>query len=243
MATLTLDDFVQQLRGAYGPALRAVVLYGSAARAGTPPARGSYDLLVVVDALGLDALRRVAPAARAWAEAGNPQPLTLTTAEWRSSADIFPMEYADLLDRHRVLAGALPVDDVRVDVHDLRRQAEQQTLGTLLQLRGTILAAGNDAKRRLALVEASLSTMFVLFRTVARLQGVTPDADAAALAAWTGAAAGFDPAPFARAVRHVRGEARLAPADAEGVLAGYLDGLEQLVAHLDAFRPAEPPVG
>jgi hypothetical protein len=34
MAQMTLDEVVAQLRAAYGAGLRAVVLYGSAARAG-----------------------------------------------------------------------------------------------------------------------------------------------------------------------------------------------------------------
>ena len=134
MATMTLEQMTGQLQAAYGGALRAVVLYGSAARgvgmpgvarpATTPGAapRGGYDLLVLVDDLGMEELRRVAPTTRAWIEAGHPAPLTLTTLEWRASADVFPMEYADVLEAHRVLAGTLPLDGIAVDPHDLRRQ-------------------------------------------------------------------------------------------------------------------------
>ena len=44
--------------------------------------------------------------ARAWMEAGNPPPLTMTEREWRASPDIFPIEYTDVLDQHHVLHGA-----------------------------------------------------------------------------------------------------------------------------------------
>jgi hypothetical protein len=237
MATMTQDELVAQLRAAYGDALRAVVLYGSAARADAPA--GGRDVLVVVDRLGMDELRRVAPTARAWQEAGNPPPLTLTAREWHSSADVFPMEYADLLDGHRVLHGTLPTDGVRVDPADLRRQVEAQALGKLLQLRAGILGAGNDAKRQLALVEASRGTMFVLFRALARLHGEHPAPDAAALARWAAATAGFDAAPFVRAAAHAAGTTRLTPGDAAGVLAGELAALERLVAHVDALPAAD----
>ena len=151
MAQMTLDEMVAQLRAAYGAGLRAVVLYGSAARGEGAGRRN--DLLVIVDQLGMDELRRVAPTARAWQEAGHPPPLTLTAREWASSADVFPMEYADVLDQHRVLHGALPTDGVRVHRADLRRQVEYQVLGKLLQLRAGVLASGNDARRQLALLE------------------------------------------------------------------------------------------
>ena len=244
MATMTLEQVTAQLQAAYGGALRAVVLYGSAVRAPTTAVspRGGYDLLVVVEDLGMNELRRVAPTTRAWTEAGNPPPLTLTMLEWRGSSDVFPMEYADVLASHRVLAGTLPLDGISVAVQDLRRQLEQQTLGALLQLRGGVLTAGNDAKRLLALLEASRSTMLVLFRTLARLHGTAAPADPAALAEWAGRTAGFDAAPFARVVAHAAasdGSTRrvaLAPSEAVGVLSGYLVGLERLVAHVNTLR-------
>ena len=237
MAQMTLDEMVAQLRAAYGAGLRAVVLYGSAAQGGG--AGRAQDLLVIVDQLGMDELRRVAPTVRAWQEAGNPPPLTLTAREWQSSADVFPMEYADVLDQHRVLHGALPVEGVAVHPADLRRQVEQQVLGKLLQLRAGVLASGNDARRQLALLEASRGTMFVLFRALARVHGERPAADAEGLARWAGARAGFDAAPFVRVARHAAGAERLAPGDAGAVLAGELAALERLVAHVDGLPVAD----
>src|SRR5882762_6676312 len=110
MARMTLDELVSQLRGAYGGALRSVVLYGSAARGEHTAKRSGYNVLVIVDALDAARLSAASAASRAWTEAGNPAPLTLTTSEWRGSADIFPMEYADILERHKVLHGDPPFD-------------------------------------------------------------------------------------------------------------------------------------
>jgi hypothetical protein len=227
------------LRAAYGGALRAVVLYGSAAGGERATPQSDDNVLVVVDALGMPQLRAVASTARAWAEAGHAPPLTLTTAEWRSSADVFPMEYTDVLDHHRVLLGALPMEGLTVEPEDLRTQVEQQALGKLLQLRQGILAAGGGAPRQLELLEASLGTLMTIFRAVVRLHGERPPADYEAVARRVGGLAGFDAAPFVRVVRHVRGVERLAPAAAEEVLSRYLAAMEALVAHVD--RLALPP--
>lgn len=233
MATLTLDQLVDQLRKAYGAELRAVVLYGSAAAGEHIAKRSDLNVLVISDSLGLDALHRAAAVARAWGESGNPPPLTLTTAEWRSSADIFPMEYADILERHRVLHGEAPFDGIAVDRGHLRLELEQQAMGKLLQLRRGILAAGGDPKRLIELLAASLSTFMVIFRSLLRLHKETPPAEYPALIARVAALAGLEADPFARVVRHVRGEARLAEQDVTGVLAGYLAGAQRLVAHID----------
>jgi hypothetical protein len=106
-------------------------------------------------------------------------------------------------------------------------------LGKLLQLRQGALMAGTDGKRQLELISASLSTMMVLFRAVLRLHGEKPEGDNVTVAQRVSAIAGLDATPFARAVHHVRGDTKLSAADAGGVLAGYLAGIERLNAHLD----------
>lgn len=238
MATMTLDELVAQLRAAYGDDLRAVALYGSAAAGEHIPKRSDYNVLVIVDALPLERLRAAAAATQAWVGAGNPPPMTMTAREWLGSADIFPMEYADILERHRVLHGALPTDGVAVRAEDLRLQVEQQAMGKLLKLRAGTLAAGADGARQLDLLEQSLSTFMVVFRGVLRLHGERPPTDNEALARAVAGRAGFDAAPFVRVVQHVRGSQRLDKRDAGPVLAGYLDAVERLVAYLDRFGAA-----
>ena len=135
------------------------------------------------------------------------------------------MEYADILERHRVLYGAPPFEGITVSPDDLRLQLEQQVMGKLLQLRQGALLAGNDGKRQVELIAASLSTIMVLFRAVLRLHGEPPTPDNAALAR-RGSARWPDSMPrrSMRAVRHVRGAAKLRRSGGGPVLAGYLDG-------------------
>lgn len=237
MAKMTLDELVSQLRAAWGKSLRSVVLYGSAAAGDHIPNRSDFNVLVLVHSLDLPALRAASAVARAWADAGNPPPLTMTESEWRGSADVFPMEYADILERHRVLEGEPPFDGISVDHQDLRLQLEHEAMGTLLRLRQGVLASGNEQKRQIELLVASRSAVLVLFRALLRLHGRVPPSDALAVVRESAATAGFDGAPFERVVRHVRSEQVLPSAEAGEVLAGYLSGMEQLVAHLDRYAP------
>jgi predicted nucleotidyltransferase len=233
MARMTLDDLVAQLTKAFGSGLRSVVLYGSAAAGEHIPNRSDYNVLVIADGFDLDTLHKAAAVSRAWAEAGNAAPLTFTAQEWRSSADVFPMEYADILERHRVLYGDAPFDGIAVDTRDLRLQLEHQAKGKVLQLRRAILASHGDSKRLIELLSASLSTFMVLFRALVRLYGEVPPADNEALIREVAAKTGASPEPFVRVVHHVRGTATLAPRDVNDVLAGYLRGAEQVAAFVD----------
>lgn len=232
---MTVNELVTQLKEAYGQTLRSVVLYGSAVAGEHIAKKSDYNILVVLDAVPLDRLAAVGAVLRAWGEAGNPAPMMFTSAEWRSSADVFPMEYADILERHTVLHGADPCDGITVDRADLRLEVEQQALGKLLHLRRGAMAAGIDEKSQLGLMEASLSALMVVFRGVSRLNGEVPAQDYAELSRAVGSRAGFDPAPFERVVRHVRGEAKIRGEDAREVLAGYLAGMEALATYVDRF--------
>jgi hypothetical protein len=236
--SMTLDELVAQLTKVYGPQLRAVVLYGSAAAGEHIPKRSDYNVLVVVDELTMQHMRAEAAVARAWAEGGNPPPMTLTLAEWRGSADIFPMEYADILERHRVLHGTPPFDGIVVDRAHLRLQVEHEAMGKLLKLRQGVLAAGGSDKAHVELLAASLSTIMVIFRAVERLHGAVPPTDYDRLSRDVATRVAFDPAPFARVVRHVRGGEKISSSDVSTVLAGYIDGMHRLVAYLNRYDPA-----
>lgn len=234
MAKMTLEEMVQQLKAAHGDALEAVVLYGSAARHQGVPT-GALDVLVVVRALAEGALRAAGAATRAWMEAANPAPLTLTSSEWRSSADIFAIEYADILAAHRVLHGTLATDGIVVARNDLRLQLERETMGKLLQLRREMQARYGDAKAQRALLEGVRAGIFALFRAALRLSdGVTSShADSEAVARDVAAAAGLDAAPFLALVAHKLGTRKITDSDAPVVLRGCHDGLEALAQWLD----------
>jgi hypothetical protein len=235
---MTLDNLVEQLRKAFGDGLRAVVLYGSAAAGEHIAKRSDYNVLVLVDSIDLELLDREAAITRAWAEAGNPPPLTLTEREWRGSSDIFPMEYADILRHHKVLHGSAPFDGISVRRADLRLQLEQQTMGKLLQLRRGILASGGDRKRLVELLGASLSTFMVIFRSVVRYLGEDPPTEYDALCKRLTGLTGIGTEQFARVVRHVRGERTLADNEVTPVLAGYLETARELAHYIDQL-PAD----
>jgi hypothetical protein len=236
---MTLEELVQQLRSAYGAHLSAVVLYGSAASADYVEGKSDHNVLVLLDRIDVSTLAAASAVARAWREFGNPPPMTMTVDEWRRSADVFPMEYTDILQRHRVLFGDPPFEGIAVSREHLRLQLEQQVMGKLLRLRQGALLAGMEGKRQLELICDSLSTIMVLFRAVLRLKGEQPPTDSAAVADRVAALAGFDAAPFVRTVHHVRRAQKIPPSEAGAVLAQYLTGVERLDAFLDTFTTQE----
>jgi hypothetical protein len=230
---MTLEALVDQLRNAYGETLRAVVLYGSAVAGEHIQKQSDYNVLVVVDQFPLDRLPATSAVARGWRDAGNPAPMTFTTHEWQTSADVFPMEYADILERHKVLYGNLPFDGIVIDPPALRLQVEHEALGVVFRLRQGVLLAGTDTAAQLKLLTGSLSSLMIIFRGVLRLYGKTPPQNYAELVRDTSEQTGFDPAPFYAVIHHVRREQSIPKDQVSTVVAGYLRGMEATTVHVD----------
>jgi len=230
---MAIGELTAALESLYGSALITIVQFGSAVAGEVLTGQSDTNLLIIVEAVPLSALLHKAEAVQKWTAAGNPAPLLLTVDEWRSSADIFAMEYADILHRHEVLLGTAPFDGVRVQPEDLRLHVEREVMGKLLQLRRAIMAVGNDQAQQLSLLLNGLSTLMVLFRGVSRVGGVVPPTDYVRLSQEVGGLASLEAKPFERLVQHARREVQIPASDVPSVLTGVLIGMECLVAYLN----------
>ena len=72
------------------------------------PGTSNYNVLLVVDGLGVAELNALSKPALQWAKAGNRPPLLFTRGQLKASADVFPIELLDMRQSHRVLFGEDP---------------------------------------------------------------------------------------------------------------------------------------
>lgn len=233
MARMTLEELTRQLSLVYGEGLRCVAVYGSAARGEQIAKRSDLNVLVLVDSVDMQHLRREAAVARSWQEGGNPPPLTLTVSEWQASADIFPIEFSDILAHHKVVHGALPMDGVRVHREHLRLQLEHEVRSKILRLRHAVLSSGADGRALAQVLADSSSTLMVLIRAALRLAGEAPPADSLAMLEMVPARLGFDAGIFRRVLRHARGDERIAADAAVQAMEDYLAGANALARWVD----------
>jgi hypothetical protein len=232
---MTLDNLVSAVRGACDTDLIGVVLYGSAAGRDYHGSASDQNVLMLVRDAGIGRLRTLAPCVRQWIGAGNPPPLLLTLGEWQGRSDVFAIEYSDLLERHRVLFGALPMEGVSVRRRDLRLQLESESMGKLLRFRRGVMTTAGDAERARGLLDESFSSILALLRGTLHLHGEVPPDSSEALCDRVAALAGFDSAPFRAVLNSRRSGTRLRDDAVDGVVGGYLEALERLVAHVDTI--------
>ena len=163
------EKLTQELEKACGTGLTSVILYGSAAAGDHTGKQSDYNVLVVVDHLGIDRLNALSKTATAWSKAGNPAPLLFTEERLAQATDVFPIELLDITECHKVLFGSDAVQGLEISTENLRLQTEHELRGALIRLRQSYLLTQGKPKAVADLMVGSLSTFLVLFRAALRL--------------------------------------------------------------------------
>ena len=181
---MTPEVLTEKLKMACGSHLKSVVLFGSAAAGDYTGKQSDYNVLVVLDRLGVEELKALAPATRAWMRCGNPAPLLFTQESLARSTDTFPLEIADIKESHRVLFGEDITSAFSVNTATMRHELERELKGKLMQLRSRYLLSSGKPHQLTQLMIRSLSTFLVLCRGALRLyQAEVPTKKLDALAA------------------------------------------------------------
>ena len=207
--TQTVEEFATALQQALGSRLVAFLLYGSAARGSGAhvPGRSDWNTLLIVDRVDDGLFAAIALAVSAWTQGGHPAPILLSDAEWRASADVFAIEYEDMREAHRLLAGRDPWPGVTVQRADVRRQLEQELMVKLVRLRQAYAALRDDPKRLAGVVGGTLAGVLTMLRTTLRLAGRKPPAAPEALVREAAAFLGLSPDPLVELFGQARGGA------------------------------------
>ncbi len=133
---------------------------------------------------------------RWWQKLGNPSPLLLSREEVRTSTDCFPIEFHDIKERHRVLAGEDVVQNLEVDDSFYRAQVEHELRAKLLRLRQKAAGVLSSEDLLLELMADSLSTFCVLFRHALLLHGVDAQFEKSSIIDQAAEKFGIEPSPF-----------------------------------------------
>lgn len=175
MAKMTPEILTDELKKICGANLCAVVLYGSAV-AGDSVKTSDYNVLVVMEKVDAEALLALTDLCSRWDKDGNPAPLLFAKESLLRSADVFPIEFSDIIQTHKILYGADPFAGMKIESANLRLELEHELKSKLILLRARFLATKGSAKEVDKLLVSSISAFLTLFKAVLRLYGETPPA-------------------------------------------------------------------
>jgi hypothetical protein len=224
-----------QLKAAFGDDLLSVVLYGSAAR-GDHFGRGSSDLnvAVVLRDISLESLERGKSAGREWVSHGN-KSLLFLSPEWiRSSCDVFPMEFMDIIESHQVVSGSDPFADLTVSRENLRLQCESEIKIKLLHLRTGYMELHDNEEALARLLAASYGPMIAVCRGVLRAAGQPVQERGEDVLMSVATMCGLDTEPFSEVAAIKRGGPGAASVAMKPLFRRYHAQVETLARSVDA---------
>jgi hypothetical protein len=164
-----LRSYVQDVAKAFGDHLEAVLLYGSAVRGDFLPGRSNLNILLFVSSYDVAVLKKYAQVHKKWSKELVVAPLFLTRDDLQASAMVFPLEYQDIQDCHRLLWGQDPLVGFKVDHRHLAGEVLQSLRGNLVRMRQRLVEGGGTEEAMLILLPLSITALLPILRGAQRL--------------------------------------------------------------------------
>ena len=120
-----LQTYVKEVKGVFGEQLEGMLLYGSAVRGEFLQGRSNLNILLLVSSYDSAVLKQYSALHRRWSKEQIMVPLFLTEEELRMSAAVFPLEFLEIQEQHRVLGGRDPFIGFHVKTDRLREAVVQ----------------------------------------------------------------------------------------------------------------------
>jgi hypothetical protein len=166
-----LQTYVKDVKGVFGEQLEGMLLYGSAVRGEFLPGRSNLNILLLVSSYDSAVLKQYSALHRQWGKEQIVVPLFLTEEELRMSAAVFPLEFLEIQEHHRVLGGRDPFIGFHVKADRLREAVVQGLMSHLLRLRQRYVEGGGSDEATTILLPLSITSNLPLLRGVERLLG------------------------------------------------------------------------
>ena len=168
------NELVERLKSVFGEdRLVSVCVYGVALFGESLPVRAKrqsgVNTLVILKSLETADLEKATDIGRWWDKKAHALPLFLSEEEWRNSADIFALEYADIRDNHHVAYGEDLYNNVEIHTEPLRLVTELELHRKLLFLRQRLLLFRDEPGMLIEFMHGSIHDLATLFRGVLRL--------------------------------------------------------------------------
>lgn len=166
-----LQNYTKDVKGVFRAQLEGMLLYGSAVRGEFLPGRSNLNILLLVSSYDSAVLKQYSALHRKWSKEQILVPLFLTEEELRTSAAIFPLEFLEIQEQHRVLGGRDPFIGFHVPTDRLRESVVQGLTSNLLRLRQRYVEGGGTDDATTILLPLSITSTIPLLRGVQRILG------------------------------------------------------------------------
>jgi hypothetical protein len=141
-----VGQYAALVREIAGERAKALTLFGAATAGSFDPDRHTVSNVLVLDAVDLNVLRRLAEHGAKLGKARISAPLIMTPKYIRASLDTFPLELIEIHQNHLTLFGQDHFAGLSFEDTHVRLQCERELKAILIGLRQGLLAAAGRGK-------------------------------------------------------------------------------------------------
>jgi predicted nucleotidyltransferase len=228
-----LEQLRDKLLAAAGDNLKALVLFGSAARGEYHEKHSDLNVLCVLERAGAQVLEALHETAAWWEKKKFPAPQIFTLDELRASADIFAIELLDMKTHHKMIYGEDFFEELAVPMQWHRLQVERELRTNWVKLRQGILLAPQKDAMLMGLMDASVSTFVTLFRHALIVLGENAPAGRHQVVNDIARLIGAGPESFLTVLDVREGKRQAHDVNARETLREYLDMVERVTDEVD----------
>ena len=187
-----LQALTESLEKALGKNLAALIVYGSAARGGWLPEESDIDVIVVLDDTSLPHLHAIAEPLTQARYRARVEAMIHKTDNLPYAADVFPLLYDDLRQKHVILSGKDVFAGLHISDTHRRLRIEQELREARIRMRRAVVDAMGSEANIAGAVARKVKQIRSPLHALLCLKGLTCDDGLAAVLAGAGKAYGVD---------------------------------------------------
>jgi hypothetical protein len=172
--TKIFSEITDDYKALYGADLISIILYGSAVGQDYRPGKSDINFMMVLSEEGIEQLEKAFKTVAKWRRRNVAIPLFLTEGYIQSSLDVFPIEYLNFQQNHRLVFGNDVLKGLTFNTEDVRLQCEREIKGKLLLLREAFLETMGKGRQLKELIGRSLGALSAIFEALLFLKEEAP---------------------------------------------------------------------
>ncbi len=164
---VTLKNYIPKIQSIFGKNLVSIIQFGSSVRNDFVKGVSDINILILLkkfDAKQIGEINKIYSILKKRINLS--VPLILTENEIKQSTDVFPIEYKDMQDFHKVLLGKDVLNNLKISHKDLRLEIESQSKGKLILLREAFIQFYKSNTKLKKIIISSLPSIKVILRNI-----------------------------------------------------------------------------
>lgn len=231
----TAQAIARDLQKTYGNDLICFAMFGLCAVDGAQFDGGDVQFLVVLKSLSYDLLASGLRISKRWRSKRLDPPWFVDHEFLNKSSDVFPMEFMEMREAYKVIAGEDVLQAIQVDPKDLRLQCEYHLKAQEMEFIRGFFDSGNSRSHLSTMAMNSMRRYIQILRALVRLSNQTPRAGVPEMFAQVEASTGIDLAAFRDMYKITSKGMRASAKDMENILAEYFKALGDLSRYADTL--------